>query len=156
MCASVRKVPTKVATLARRRSPGGCAVKLNREQGQRLLQERGIWVTEVCDKCGRLLESVRWTRRGGPGEWCSAACRDGIKTAPLKAKSKTCRQCGVSLYGKRADSEFCSDVHRKRFAKSSTPQNGRFIAEMPIGKQGVADAQDGGPMNTLTLSTQAL
>ena len=43
------------------------------------LRERGIWITEACDKCGQLLGAVCWTRRGEPGEWCSAACRDGIK-----------------------------------------------------------------------------
>lgn len=53
-------------------------MKLTREQSKKLLQERGIWITEACDKCGKLLGSVRWTRRGEPGEWCSAECRDGI------------------------------------------------------------------------------
>ena len=114
---SVCKVPTKVATLARRRSPGGCAVKLNLEQSQKLLQEHGIWITEACDRCGRLLGSVCWTQRGEPGDWCSAECRDGVEAAPHKARQRACRQCGISLQGKRADSEFCSDVHRKRFAK---------------------------------------
>ncbi|MGH9690187.1 MAG: hypothetical protein ACRD4C_03655 [Candidatus Acidiferrales bacterium] len=54
-------------------------MKLTREQSQKFLNERGIWITEACDKCGRLLGSVRWTRKGEPGEWCSAACRDGVK-----------------------------------------------------------------------------
>lgn len=52
-------------------------MKLTREQSQKLLRERGIWITEACDKCGRLLGAVRWTRRGESGEWCSAVCRDG-------------------------------------------------------------------------------
>jgi hypothetical protein len=53
-------------------------MKLIREQCQRLLRDRGIWTTEACDKCGQLLGSIRWTQRGEPGEWCSAACRDGV------------------------------------------------------------------------------
>ena len=53
-------------------------MKLTKEQSQKLLRERGIWVTEACDKCGRLLGSVRYTRRGEPGEWCSESCRDGV------------------------------------------------------------------------------
>jgi len=52
-------------------------MNLTREQSQKLLQERGIWVTDACDKCGQLLGAVRRTRRGEPGEWCSAPCRDG-------------------------------------------------------------------------------
>jgi hypothetical protein len=109
MCPSVRKVPTEVATLARRRNPGGCAVKLNRQQSQKLLQERGIWITEACDRCGRLLGSVCWTQRGAPGDWCSAECRDGVAgpVPILKATAKECLECGVPLQGKRSDSEFC-------------------------------------------------
>jgi hypothetical protein len=55
-------------------------MKLTREQSQKLLRERAIWITNACDKCGQLLGAVRWTRRGEAGEWCSAECRDGIKT----------------------------------------------------------------------------
>src|SRR5580704_8248650 len=131
-------------------------MKLSREQSQKLLQERGIWITNACDKCGQLLGAVRWTRRGEPGEWCSAECRDGIKISRSKPSSKTCLECGVTLEGKRADSEFCSDVHRKRFAKSSTARKRQFIAETPIGKQGLTNAQNGGSMNTLSRPTQAL
>lgn len=54
-------------------------MRLIREQSQKLLQEHGISVTNACDRCGQLLGAVRWTRRGELGEWCSAACRDGIK-----------------------------------------------------------------------------
>ena len=131
-------------------------MKLTEEQSRELFCRTGNYLKEACDRCGKPLAEARFARRGEPGDWCSAECRGGVKAAPQKARQRACRQCGVSLRGKRADAEFCSDVHRKRFAKSSTPQNGRFIAEMPIGKQGVADAQNGGPMNTLTLSTQAL
>lgn len=54
-------------------------MKLTKEQSQKLLHERGIWVTEACDKCGRLLGAVRYTRRGESGEWCSELCRDGVR-----------------------------------------------------------------------------
>jgi hypothetical protein len=61
-------------------------MKLTHEQSQRLLKERGIWITEACDKRGRLLGSVRWTRRGEPGEWCSRECRDGIVRKRIGAR----------------------------------------------------------------------
>ena len=131
-------------------------MKLTREQSKKLLQERGIWVTNACDKCGQLLGSVSWTRKGEPGEWCSALCRDGVSPRARKESSKTCRECGVSLQGKRTGSEFCSDVHRKRFAKSSTARKSAFIAETPIGKQGLTDAQNAVSMNTLTRAPEAL
>jgi hypothetical protein len=59
-------------------------MKLTKEQCQKLLHDRGIWVTNACDKCGQLLGSVRWTRRGEPGEWCSAECRDGVSVSAPK------------------------------------------------------------------------
>jgi hypothetical protein len=62
-------------------------MKLTKEQLHRLLRERGIWVTNACDKCGQLLGSARWTRRGELGEWCSATCRDGIKSERLTSAS---------------------------------------------------------------------
>jgi hypothetical protein len=66
-------------------------MKLKREQREKLLCERGIWVTEACGTCGQLLGSVRWTRQGARGEWCSEACRDGIKITTPAPSSKTCR-----------------------------------------------------------------
>jgi hypothetical protein len=136
-----------------------CRMKLSQEQSKRLLQERGIWITEACDKCGRLLGSVRWTRRGEPGEWCSAACRDEVSHGERKADSKTCRECGVALTGKRADSEFCDEAHSKRYRRreqSKTAHNREIIPDTPIGKQGPADAQNGGSTNTITRPPQAL
>jgi hypothetical protein len=35
-------------------------MRLTREQSQKLLRERGVWITEACDKCGKLLGSVRF------------------------------------------------------------------------------------------------
>ena len=54
-------------------------MRLTTAQSEQLLERHGIWVTAACDECGKLLGAVRWTRRGEPGEWCSALCRDGVK-----------------------------------------------------------------------------
>jgi hypothetical protein len=56
-------------------------MRLTREQSQKLLQERDIWITDACNKCGQLLGAVRWIRRGEPGEWCSELCRDDATAA---------------------------------------------------------------------------
>jgi hypothetical protein len=77
-------------------------MRLTREQTEKLLRERGIWITEACDKCGKLLGAVRWTRRNEPGEWCSAECRDGVP-AKKPATERRCLECGVRLNGKRSD-----------------------------------------------------
>jgi hypothetical protein len=50
-------------------------MQLNPSQAHQLLGKRGVYATEACDKCGRLLGAVRFTRRGEAGEWCSRECR---------------------------------------------------------------------------------
>src|ERR1700730_8782252 len=134
-----------------------CLMKLKREQSQKLLRERGIWVTGACDKWGQLLDSVRWTRKGERGEWCSAACRDGIKITAPAPISKTCRECGASLDGKRADSQFCSHTHQMRFSrKSRTSEKHENSRDAPIGNQGLTDARNDRSTNTLTRPSQVL
>jgi hypothetical protein len=76
-------------------------MRLTREQSEKLLRERGIWITEACDKCGKLLGAVRWTRRGEPGEWCSAECRDGIAFSARKPVRATTVETLASVRRKR-------------------------------------------------------
>ena len=54
---------------------------LREELRRRLLEDRGIYVTEACDKCGQLLGSVRYTRKGDAGVWCSRECRGSVEMA---------------------------------------------------------------------------
>jgi len=58
-------------------------MKLNTEQRNKIREEHGICCNEACDRCGRMLNEVRWTRRGESGEWCSRECRDGLEKAQL-------------------------------------------------------------------------
>jgi hypothetical protein len=132
-------------------------MKLTREQSQKLLRERGIWITEACDRCSQLLGSVRWTRRGEVGEWCSDVCRDGVNTKAQKESSKKCRECGVPLDGKRADSRFCNHTHQMRFSrKPRAAQKHENSRHTPIGKQGLTEAQNDGSMNTLARISAAV
>jgi hypothetical protein len=64
---------------------------LREELRRRLLEERGIYVTECCDKCGQLLGAVRYTRRGDSGVWCSRECR-GDAERPVIRKGGRPRQ----------------------------------------------------------------
>lgn len=50
---------------------------LTETQSRKALDEHGMYVTEACDKCGKLLGCVRYTHRRQTGEWCSELCRDG-------------------------------------------------------------------------------
>jgi len=62
-------------------------VKLTEAQSRELLQKHGVYVTEVCDKCGKALGPERhFTRFGEVGAWCSRECRDGAQ-APWWTKT---------------------------------------------------------------------
>jgi len=53
-------------------------MKLTEQQSRELFRRTGNYLTEACDRCGKPLAEVRYTRRGEPGEWCSKLCRDGV------------------------------------------------------------------------------
>jgi hypothetical protein len=95
---------------------------LDPEVRLQLQRDRGLYVTECCDKCGRLLGPVRFTRRGDAGAWCSEACRGGFAHS-----SDSCRVCGAPLGGKRRGATYCSDRCRKR--DSAKIQDSQIIAE---------------------------
>lgn len=113
----------------------------------------GIWITEACDKCGQLLGSVRWTRRGERGEWCSKSCRDGIAAGVPESSSKGCLECGARLDGKRADAAFCSRTHMMRYRRRELSRTGpkhEIIGNRPIEKQGLTEAQNESWTDSLT------
>jgi hypothetical protein len=57
-------------------------MRLTEEQSRALLAKHGVYVTEVCDKCGKALGPERhFTRFGEVGAWCSRECRDGAQAA---------------------------------------------------------------------------
>jgi hypothetical protein len=104
--------------------------QLTEEQSRALLQRYGAFVTEVRDKCGKILGPMRFTRCGQTGEWCSKRCRDGFERKPGPAWVAVC------LNGKRKGAVFCSDVCRKRFRVEAL----RIIAETRIQNSGLTDA----------------
>jgi hypothetical protein len=55
-------------------------MQLTIAQAHELVSSHGVFARECCDKCGRLLGAVRFTRQGEAGEWCSRECRgDGAR-----------------------------------------------------------------------------
>jgi hypothetical protein len=85
------------------------------QQAYELLAEHGVFAREICDKCGRVLGAVRFTRRGDAGVWCSRECRDGADAhAP-----GTCKHCHATLLpGKRRGSWFCDDACKQAAHRS--------------------------------------
>jgi endogenous inhibitor of DNA gyrase (YacG/DUF329 family) len=106
---------------------------LSAEVRLQLQHDRGLFVTECCDKCGKLLGPVRFTRRGDAGVWCSRECRDGVAHG-----SVSCRACGAPLGGKRRGAAFCSDRCRKR--DSAKVLDSQIIAETHIQSKEVTGA----------------
>jgi hypothetical protein len=99
-----------------------------------LQRDRGLYVTECCAKCCKLLGSIRYTRRNDTGGvWCSQLCRDGLAHG-----ADSCRACGARLGGKRRGAAFCSDRCRKR--NSAKVQDSQIIAETHIQNKEVTGA----------------
>jgi len=68
------------------------------EQSYEALERFGRYVTEACDKCGRMLGPVRFTRKGEEGVWCSRECHgDAERTMVRKGgrprKYRTPEEC---------------------------------------------------------------
>jgi hypothetical protein len=61
-------------------------MKLAKAQSYALLAKHGCYISEICDKCGRGLGSVRFTRDGEFSAWCSRECR-GEFERPAMLKS---------------------------------------------------------------------
>ena len=61
-------------------------MKLTEEQSRELFRRTGNYLKEACDRCGKPLAEVRYTRRGEPGEWCSELCRDGEEAVAQRRK----------------------------------------------------------------------
>lgn len=106
-------------------------MRLTAEQQKILRAKYGICLNEACDRCGRLLAEVRYTRKDQPETYCSRLCRDGADR--LKGR---CDGCGVDLAAKRRGARWCSDVCRMRNRVKNSPNN----PKTPIQNIGLAAA----------------
>jgi hypothetical protein len=118
-------------------------MKLTREQSRKLLQERGIWVTEACDKCGQLLGAIRWTRKDEDGEWCSAECRDGVEAktkAPVAVAREIIRDTPIGARPAGRPKKHANNAEKQRSYRSrlqsdsalrNTPLQVIEISELP-------------------------
>lgn len=95
---------------------------LREELRRRLLEERGIYVKECCDKCGQLLGSVRYTLLGDSGVWCSKDCR-GIVEQPAIRKGG--RPAKYRTGEARASAEKAQNVERQRAFRLKAQRNGK-------------------------------
>jgi hypothetical protein len=107
-------------------------MRLTREQSQKLLPERGIWIAEACDKCGKLLGSVRWTCRGEPGEWCSTQCRDGKEAVAQRRKGGRPTKYRDANQRSKANARYQREFRHRQDVRKTPSQ--------PTGEQRLTDA----------------
>ena len=100
------------------------------------VRSQGLYVTEKCDACGKLLnQSFRYTITGKPEVYCSALCRDRaffgesyrVRNAGRQEAQK-CAYCGGQISGRKRDSMFCSDRCRKANSRRmrQSPRSGNI------------------------------
>ena len=93
-------------------------MRLTAEQQARVFAAHGVCRNEACDRCGKVLAEVHWTRRDMPETYCSQLCRDGVERGIGR-----CDGCGVDLAGKRRGARWCSDTCRMRSRVKDSANN---------------------------------
>src|SRR6266550_6077522 len=100
-------------------------MQLTSMQQAELKARHGICANEICNKCHKPLDHIRFTIKGQPGEWCSRVCRDGREAAERYARTRKnssgrCWHCGLTLSKEdRINSKYCDATCERnaRFAK---------------------------------------
>ncbi len=95
-------------------------MKLSIEQSQKLLRERGIWITEACDQCGRLLGAVRYTIRADGRAWCSGRMSEAEPAAGMARVSTAADEAGSEVFGAGSRGTVSGIRATKRQAKVAT------------------------------------
>jgi len=88
---------------------------------------QGLYVTEKCNGCGKLLnQTLRYTISGKPEVYCSGMCRDfalfgDLQEAKKRSTPGRCVYCGASLEEKRRGALYCDEICKKRVARRRQP-----------------------------------
>jgi len=87
------------------------------------VRSQGLYITQLCDGCGRLLnQTVQYTIAGRREVYCSAVCRDTALFSDRHDVKKwatpgKCAYCGGSLKGKKRGALYCDDACRMRHTR---------------------------------------
>lgn len=57
-------------------------------QSRAVLAQYGIFIREICGKCGAALGAVRYTRAGDAGAWCSRECRGDVERRTIRKNGR--------------------------------------------------------------------
>jgi len=101
-------------------------MQLGNLQSYELLAKHAVFAKECCDRCGRMLGPVRFTRRGEDGVWCSRRCR-GVAEAqrPKTRRATLCRRLQATqgrLPGRVVSSAAAKLPRTKSIRAASSPE----------------------------------
>ena len=102
-----------------RNCTGSLTMLLTPQQRCELLAKHGCYATVCCDRCGRLLGPVRFTRRGDAGVWCSPECRGDEQRRAIRRGGRPRKY--VSVEQRRTVKTTQQRIYRSRPRVEKTP-----------------------------------
>ena len=89
------------------------------QQSYELLKRHEVFALEICDQCGAVLGSIRFTRKDETGVWCSRKCRGDVHSdagrkggRPRRYRSEDERIAGERLKNSERQKAFRVRVQR--------------------------------------------
>ena len=101
---------------------GYVRMRLTTEQSYALLAKHGCYITEICDRCGKGLGPIRYTRGGDSSVWCSRACRGDEQRQRIR---KGGRPRKYKTEAARQQVERVQNAKRQRCFRARTQRNGK-------------------------------
>ena len=129
------------------------------------IRSEGLYITEKCAACGKLLnQTLRYTIAGKSEVYCSALCRDGVFFGDLHQAKKhstagRCAFCSAGLEHKNRGALYCGDACRMRYSRVRERKGTWRITETRTpaqSNQRVTEAKTAGQGNRITGAPQRL
>lgn len=96
-------------------------MKLTTDQSYALLEKFGVYAKECCDRCGRIIGPVSFTRAGDSGVWCSRECQGDGERRSARRGGRPCKY--VSEEQRRTAKTRLQRDYRLRPGVEKTPSN---------------------------------
>lgn len=97
-------------------------MRLSIQQSRSLFEKYGAYAKSACDKCSVILGSVRFTRQGEPGEWCSRECRGDLSKHSIRKGGRPRRYEGEAA---RRQAQKRHSAARQRAFRERVRRNGK-------------------------------
>jgi hypothetical protein len=97
-------------------------MRLTSVQARELLAKHGCYITEICDKCGRGIGTVCYTRAGDSGVWCSRECRGDEQRQTIRKGGRP-RKYQTEAARRRAERQ--QNAQRQQAFRERARRNGK-------------------------------